>query len=748
MTARRTRAPVRAPRRSRLSLAVALAVVGPGAAIAQTDGADALAADAADASELSRVVVEGEGIDGYKVDTASSPKFTAPIADTPKSVTIMPARLMQDTAATSLQDLLRNSPGITLGAAEGGQPVSDRPIIRGFNSSASVFVDGLRDIGTQTREVFNLDAVEIIKGADSAYAGRGSGGGSINLVSKTAQADDFVRGAVMLGTDEFVRATADYNEQLSETAALRLNVMGSEGNIPGRHEAVDFEKWGVAPSLSLGLGTPTRFMLSYYHLTDEGMPDYSIPYDPATGLPVTETLGVDRETFYGLAERDFRETTTDIGTLTFEHDFADGLGIRNVVRYGGATNSYVATNPDDSNGNVPHGLVWRNTKNRWSRTVTLANQTELFGEFATGGVDHHFDVGIDYSREELKADAWIVQPTVASSGRERCLTTPALIDSFDCTTLHDPNPYDPWNGTITRRRQPLYYTTKTMGVYAFDTLDLSERWQANLGLRWDRYDTELDNPTTPANNASSDDDFLNYQAGIVYKPVPAMSLYASLSTSTTPAMLGTGDDDRISLANGNLRPEESETLEIGSKWQLFDERLLLAVALFDSTRENANIEIEQGVFAQVGEAQVRGAELGVSGNITEEWMVFGGYSYLDSELVRGAFSNLAVGQPLPNVPEHSFSLFSTYQITPSITVGGGAYYVDELYGNAGAVPPRRVPDYWRFDAIAAWVINANVELQVNLQNLADETYYTKAYTSHYAALGPGRQLLVSANFTF
>ena len=217
-----------------------------------------------------------------------SPEFVAPLIDTPRSVQIIPHQIIEQTAATSLQDLLRTSPGITFGAGEGGQPLADRPFIRGMASGNNIFVDGIRDSGGQQREVFNLEQVEVIRGPDAVYSGRGSGGGSINLSSKAPRLEDFTLVSAGVGTDGYYRGTVDQNWILDSTTALRLNLMGAAGDIPGR-DAADYDKWGLSAAMALGLGTPTTFTASYYHLTSDQLPDYGIPLFTKIGVRTTDT---------------------------------------------------------------------------------------------------------------------------------------------------------------------------------------------------------------------------------------------------------------------------------------------------------------------------------------------------------------------------------------------------------------------------------------------------------------------------
>ncbi|HXE19483.1 MAG TPA: TonB-dependent receptor plug domain-containing protein, partial [Castellaniella sp.] len=235
------------------------------------------AAQADDPVQLAPVKVLGEKPAPFLVKDSASDKFTAPVLDTAKSLQIIPQELIHSQAATTLTEVLRNSPGITFGAGEGGNPLGDRPFIRGYDAQSSTFVDGLRDIGATSRDVFNLEQVEVIKGADGAYAGRGGAGGSIDLISKTAGLRDFTDVSLTAGTDDYFRQTVDSNWRLGDTTAFRLNAMNHSQDVAGR-DAVDYKRWGVAPTLSLGLGTPTRLTLSYYHMESDDTPDSGIPY--------------------------------------------------------------------------------------------------------------------------------------------------------------------------------------------------------------------------------------------------------------------------------------------------------------------------------------------------------------------------------------------------------------------------------------------------------------------------------------
>lgn len=711
-----------------------------------------------DATNLGTVDVHGHRVKREPKD----PQFVTPLVDTPRTVMVIPQQIIEQTAATSLQDILRTSPGITFGAGEGGQPLADRPFIRGQASGNNIFVDGIRDTGGQQREVFNLEQVEVIKGADSVYSGRGSGGGSINLSSKAPRLTNFVHGSAGVGTDDYLRGAVDANWQVGPTAAMRLNVMVSQGDVPGRN-GVDFDKWGVGAAVAVGLGAPTTLTASYYHLDSNQMPDYGIPlYTKLGGAnaprpDASGVLDVPYDSFYGLKARDYLNNTVDSLTLEIEHRFSDTLALRNVTRYSQTLNDYVVTNPGDGGAAQQINGVWwmkRGLKSRWNPAETLANVTDLHGSFLTGSIKHDFDVGLELSREKNRNASYTVTTLTGTA-------CPAPLTGLDCTQVYAPNPNDPWTGTITRGTET-YSDTDALGVYAFDSISLGERWKLNLGLRYDRYDvegTELPRGAVEPVMREADWDFVNYQVGLVYKPTASSSVYASFSTASTPPTISAGDQNGVggvgsgNLASTVLDPEQTESFEIGAKANLFDDRLALSGALFHLTRKDAAIEVAPGLFEQAGETRVQGVELGVSGNITDMWQVFGGYTWMDSELVRGAYSSVNLGDPLANTPEHSASLFTTYRVLPKLSLGGGVYYVSKSWGGnqggaGGGANRVYAPEYTRVDLFASYDISDRASLQLNVQNAGDEEYIIRTNGVHHADVAPARQVILTLNVRY
>ncbi len=739
-------------RTGKLAGGLATALATPGLFLLPQAAAQAQNTDPA---QLSPIKVQGERPAPFLVNESASHKFTAPLLDTAKSLQIIPKELIQSQAATTLTDVLRNSPGITFGAGEGGNPLGDRPFIRGYDAQSSTFVDGMRDIGATSREVFNLEQVEVIKGADGAYAGRGGAGGSIDLISKTAKLRNFTDVSAGFGTAKYFRQTVDSNWQLGESTAFRLNAMNHSQDVDGR-DAVDYKRWGVAPTISFGLGTPTRVTLSYFHMESDDTPDGGIPYTISTKgsndpdfhrSPITS---VDRDNFYGL-DSDYRRTRNDMGTLLVEHDFTDHLTLRNRTRYTRGTQRYVWTQPDDSQGNVNKGMVWRRTNTRDSRISTWANQTELQGEFQTGQLKHRFLTGLELSVEDARSDGLNVD-----RGNSKCPAGIGAAGNYTCTSLYDPNPSDPWVNPLNGgpKGAPTYTRTLTKSIYGFDTIEFNEHWQTTLGLRVDDYATHRD--PTGGDRVDRHDTLFNYQLGLVYKPAPNGSIYVSYGTSSTPAgaTMGEGSETQgltpgrggVGPNAADLAPEKNRTMEVGTKWDFLDGRLGLTAAVFRVETTNARITLPDNTYAMAGDKRVDGFELGASGNITPEWQVYAGYTYLKSRIGDSGKNSTYEGNVFPNTPKSSFSLWNTYAFTPQFTAGVGAYFVDKQYGNEANTIS--IPSYWRFDAMASYKFNKTVDLQINVNNLFNKTYYDKAYPSHYASIAPGRSAVATVNLHF
>jgi catecholate siderophore receptor len=671
-------------------------------------------------------------------------KFTAPLIDTPRSITVIPEQLIKERNATTFADALRSVPGITfLGGDAAANPSADRPVIRGFESRNAIFVDGMRDSGLQNRETFAVEQIDVIKGADSVYAGRGAVGGSIDVVTKTPQNDNFFNGSIGLGTDSYRRATIDANRKLDDTTAVRLNVMGHDENQAGRTDVYS-KRWGVAPSVAFGLNTPTTVTLSYYHLNSYDMPDFSAPFRATGGTP----LPTDRGRFFGLNTRDYRYGQTDTGEVRVEHRLNDAWKLKNTTMFGRSTLDYLATNPQISTAN-PTMLSLQAKSGKYA-TNGIANQTELTGRTSLFGMEHSLTAGVEFSHEQNLYEGYLVTDATGANIRSGgSCGVPG-----NCTPIAGGwNPDSPWTGNVLLNGDlsfpgPATHTqTNIASAYLIDTVKLSERWLFNAGMRFDRYDTTAQQAGhADLSNASN---LFSYQFGLVFKPVRNVSLYASYGTSSNPpganAGLG-GGNDQITSTTQDLSPERTRNIEVGAKWDVLDERLSLTSALFDTEKTNARVSDGLGHTINAGKQRVRGVELGFAGNVTNRWHLFGGYSYLDAITVdAGPGSPGASGLPMVMVPKHNFTLWSSYDVMPKLTIGAGATVASKTYASVSPTVRKWTPGYARFDASATWRVTKTTDLQLNVQNVFDKRYYSSAYPI-YASWAPGRSAMLTLNF--
>ncbi len=649
-------------------------------------------------------------------------------------------------------------PGITLGAGEGGNPNGDRPFIRGYNSESSMYVDGVRNATSQNREMFAVEQVEVTKGSASAMGGAGTVGGSINLISKVAKKGDFLEGSVENGTDNYQRITLDGNKDFGNGIAARVAIMGHHNEKAGQSDGAEYKRAGIAPSITFGLDTDTRTTLSYYYLKSDDTPDSGVPYnyDSAKKTTVGKPVNVKQGIYYGLLDRDFQKQENQIGTIKVEHDINDKFTLTNTAVFNKSKNDYLWTQPDDSKGNVVNDKVWRRINSRITDTEIFTDQLALTGKLNTGIIQHKLNMGAEYSDQKSDKGNYNTSypgyPGTTTGG----FNSDCAINDAWCTSLTNPNSKDQWLGTAIANKATTTTKTKVTSVYLLDNIELNPKWLVDLGARWDKFDTEQVTHAT-GQKIENDKDFFTYQAGITFKPVKNGSIYTSFATSANPVGVDGGDgSESIGQAYMDLKPEESRTFEIGTKWNILNDRLNLTAAIFRTEKQNTRIQLDASTYTNGGESKVDGVELSATGKITDKWDITAGYSYLDSELTDPGpsctragvctYPNPAKGKQLPNVPENSATLWTTYKVLPQLTLGAGAFYSDKVYGDAANT--KYVPGYVRYDAMARYNVNKNVDLQLNLNNLSDKRYFTKAYASHYATEAEGRNAVLSLNFKY
>lgn len=724
------------------------------------------------AHELDTVEVRGATL-----RKASSDKYTEPLRDTPQTVTVVDRDVLDQQNLLGLREILSNLPGITFGAGEGGGGYGDSITLRGFTAGSDITTDGVRDSALYTRsDSFNLEAVELVNGANSAMSGAGSVGGSINLVSKTAREGDAHAFTFGVGSDGYGRATADSNFDFGAGTALRLNAMVHENDIPGRdHEFAN--RWGFAPSLAFGLGTSRRVVFSALHQEDDLLPQYGVPYalnpyhDGA--LP-----GIDPGTYFGYRNIARQESTVDMFTGTVEVDFNEKTSLRTLARWQRVDQMSTATAPggtwcldDGTNPHTGQACAGGQPAGTWSplsgprgyrrdtRNTIAVLQSDLTLRFGGDRVAHTLVAGASVSRETFALETGGLFFNVDGS------PVPNTNAGYPLMDIHDPD--NVWTGPVNYFR-----SGKTDGdldnraAYVFDTVKFGPHWQLSLGARYERNTGSSTSWVVSTANATrgqllsrnpeaeNTESLFSYRAGLVYKPVEQASLYLAWSNSRTPSRASVNGSCTLTSATGTANcgvdPESAANLELGAKWDVPGRRLALTAALFRNERmhyrvsDPGNPQNPSGEQQLDGRARVDGLALGAAGHITDHWSVYANYTWLDSEVLRGvsrscldnprpACGNTATdrdpfaGNPLVQTPEHSGSVWTQYA-RGDWRIGYGATYQGGFLTQNNTLDGRplfETDDWWVHRMMVGYAVSDRLDLQLNIENLLDEVYYTR-----------------------
>jgi catecholate siderophore receptor len=700
----------------------------------------AMADAAADGS--THVLVKGDRRAPYKQDTSASKKATADLIDTPQTIQVIGKEIIKEQGATTLTEALRNSAGVgTFYLGENGNTsTGDAVYMRGSDASGSIFVDGVRDVASVSRDVFNIESVEVLKGAAGADIGRGSATGAINLYSKHAAPHNFYNGSVAAGGGDFTRATADLNWKLAETAALRLNLMTQDAGVAGRNE-IKNKRWGAAASLGFGLGTSTRYFLDVMHVDQDntpdggvltiGLPGYSSP-DPTNRAWLNNAATVSPKNFYGTKD-DFDDIQTDVLTVSIDHDFSNGLHLSNITRWSQTSQNYQLssfmagttqlTTPDANDPST--WTITRNINNKDAVNSMLTNQTNLQARFTAGGLEHSLSTGLELISEEQETYSYLAASATSGAG------------NYPAVSVYNPNP-NVSGYTRTRSGASADGKTDTIGLYVNDTIRFSDAWQVSAGLRLDHYKTEYTSIAvdgTPT-RYEAEDDLVTGKFGVVYKPSANGSVYASYAITQQPpggSNFTLAADDSANANNPNVDPQKAETSEIGAKWDLLHNRLSLTGALYHTAFSDSIATDTDGTFYRTGEKSTSGIELGVVGQINPHWNISAGYTIMDTKVKNQAVVTADGSADLAYSPTDAFTLWTTYAPGKRFTIGGGARYNGEMKrGKDGAIgTPAFVKSYVVFDGVATYQLTQRVQLQLNAYNLLDTTYVAAINKSGY-----------------
>jgi catecholate siderophore receptor len=694
--------------------------LGVGLLVASSAPAFAQATDKDDV-KMPGVDVRGQRTNGYKVDESSNPKLPDPLQDTPQSVTVVPLEVMREQAAFSLRDALRNVTGVSIAAGEGGGAQGDNLTLRGFSARNDIFVDGIRDFGMYTRDTFNLESVEVLKGPSAVMFGRGSTGGAINQVSKSPSLAPSRTLSLTSGYGPTARATADVNQPLGDTSALRLNLLGYYNDVVDRDE-IRLMRFGIAPAYTVGLGTPTQFSAYFFYMHDDAKPDYGFPYVFGT-VP-----DVPRGNNYGLANQDFEHDDVYILTLRLDHAFSDAIKMRNALRVAYYHREAAVSPP--ANPVVPDGTplslitVTRGHTERDEHDSNFTEQTDFTFRFDTWGLKHTLVAGLEFSYEISDVTRW---------GFTNIPTTNLIFP--------DPlRPTDMGRTTNFRGRTEAF----NFGAYFVDEIAITQWLKIMGGLRFDHFDTSFENKFLRQEFSQVNNEF-SPRAALVVQPTPQQTYYFSYGTSFNPSAEGLA----LAINTTSAEPEKNESYEIGAKWDLFGSRLAVATAVFQIDKTNARTtDPLLGVMVNEGKQRVRGFEVSGAGTILPRWNIFAGYTFLDTEVVDSldVVTGIPVkGKEIPNVARHTATLWTTCDITDQWQVGGGAFYSSSRFANN--INTIEVPWYARGDITVAYRPIKTFELRANVINVSDERYIDAVHPSH-AIPGTARTYLLTGTWSF
>ena len=732
----------------------------------------------------------------YKVDhLQASGKFPEPILNTPKTITVLSKELLEDKNATTLKGGILSTAGVTLGTGEGGSAFGDRFFIRGFDARNDVFIDGVRDSGVSVRENFFTDQVEILRGPASSFAGRGTTGGAINIVTKQANTDkSFYDMDSTLGTDATKRIVLDVNQVVNPAFAVRAGGMFQDAGVAGRAYTTD-DRDGAFVATTWKPTDTVKVTTDYVHSYLDGIPDFGVPYyrpgstgsssqqfTTTAGGPFPD-FGVNRNNFYGFVNCDFFKVQQDLGTINAEFQIAPDLTLTNKARASQSVNNYIGTLPESPITTDPNPANWTLTANPQSRyqvTDVVANQTEVTYKFDTGGFKHTLLTGVELDRETASIDKYAGLTSEGAGGAFTSSGSLAGVNVFtpEATFL----PF----GSSSLLGMPTKLAIDTTAVYALDTVNYNNVVILNGGIRYDDYRINTSgygtvNGTSTFGSQAAEFGLPNFNLGLTYKPLPNGSVYVAYATSSDPVGsefdgTSTAYGGLAAVLNGNpdqiFGPEKNKAAELGTKWELFDRRLLVTGALFETTKDNAreaynvtsaananaNCPYPAGTTGSIscitaGAAYyVRGIDLGATGKITDKWSVFGGLTLMQSKVTKSNVPTINmpqpllystdVGLPLANIAHQSFNLLTKYQVTDKLELGGQATYKSKIYGGTllAANEGTSIPAYWRFDTFAEYKIDKHWTAKVFVNNIFNKLYYDALYQSStpFTLEAPGR----------
>ena len=664
----------------------------------------------------------------YQSGLTSSGKVPVLAKDIPQSLTVVNEKLIHDQGKDSLKSALENVIGITFEAGEGGR-VGDNIRLRGFSAAGDIYQDGMRDIAQYNRDTFNVDRIEVLRGAASMLFGRGSTGGIVNQVSKQPQLMTEHEVSATVGTQGYQRFQGDFNFKLDDDAALRINAMSTDAEGRGDNASASTQRRGLAIDYRLGIGTANEFQFSYYHLDYNDKPDWGTSWMNNRPAPAPTN-----RYWYGL-DSDFQKDQADAVTLTHIHRWNDGSSLKTSVRDGYYTRSMWATQSRFASGT---------TANNFGPATIVDRSTN-----AKAGEEHHTFLQTDY----LTSTSWLGLKNNILVGAEYAVENssrsiyPYLNGNKGSTTIGNPDS-TAISGNLTQQVATQFKAT-TLGVYVQDTLDLTPQWKLVGGLRIDNFTGDYDRSGQGLTPLSRSDTLMSKRLGLMYQPSDEVSYYAAYGTSFNTS----GDLYQYDPQSVNTPAESSRNIELGAKWELYEGDLSLRTALARTDKyneRNTDIDTATNSYLLSGKRHTDALEFEVAGRINPKWDVFAGLGFLRA-VIDQAGSNVSgqaeVGQNPGLSPSRQATLFTTYRINQAWRIGGGMTAVSQNKPANSVTSQNRAPGYVKADALVEYRINQSNAIKLNIDNLFDKVYYNTLYRS-FAAPGLARSVHLTLTSKF
>lgn len=657
------------------------------------------------------IVVTGQHVKYGVRSTSTATKTETDVKDIPQALTTVTSQQIEDQQLRTIGDLIKYVPGASYGGGEGNR---DQIVLRGNSSTADFFVNGVRDDVQYFRDFYNIERVEVLKGPDAMIFGRGGGGGIVNRVLRRPTLTPYRDFTASADNSGDFRLTGDVDQPLSSILGVRLNAM-VEGGETFRHHT-ELHRYGFNPAAAIVSGS-TRIDLSYEHFHDRRTADRGIPADgdePIRGFT---------RTFFGDPRISFAKADVDLATLGIEHDFGDGLKLRNHTLFGDYRKFY--QNVYGSGFNAVTGMVSLSGYNNLNNRTNLFSQTDLVWDNHLAGIDQALLFGFEVGRERSRnkhLTAMLSQTT-----------TPISDPTVDVEAVFAPAPADADNRV----------KASVAAAYVQDQLRLSEGFEIIAGMRFDSLKIDVDD-LRPVGGGDRRDSLWSPRLGLIAKPAKNVSLYASYSRSFLPQ---SGDQfSSLTDITDGLKPERFDNYEVGAKWEILD-GLLATAAIYQLDRSNTRAAdpVDPSHTVLTGKQRSRGIELGLERSVTSRWLISGGYSFQDATITETTSAALA-GRKVPLVPRHSLSLWNRYDVTKQIGVGLGVITRSKSYTSVSNVV--KLPGYARIDAAVFYKLANGLQAQLNAENLLDSHYFPTASNDNNIAPGAPRTIKATLAYRF